>query len=258
MAHSLHAVARGDRWFVVGTLGVMVALGWGYMAYQAGAMHDSMHHAAGHVMPPWNAQTYLIALLMWCVMMVAMMLPAAAPMILTFARVRRQRQAASHPAVPTAVFVAGYLTIWSVFSVAAAAAQWALHDRALLSMMDEAVPLLAAGLLLVAGAFQWTKLKDACLEKCRTPLTFLATEWREGPWGAFLMGARHGLFCMGCCWALMLLMFVGGVMNLLWMAGLAAYMLAEKMLPGGQTLSRAAGVFLIAAGFGVLASSLVA
>jgi predicted metal-binding membrane protein len=191
---------------------------------------------------------------MWSAMMAAMMLPAAAPMIVAFARAQRAR-AATQPAVPTAIFVAGYLAVWSAFSAGAATLQWALHRLVLVSDTHVAEPVLGAALLLVAGSFQWTKLKDACLARCQSPLGFLATEWREGRRGALVMGLRHGAFCTGCCWALMLLMLVGGAMNLLVMAALAIYVLAEKALFPGRALSRAAGALLIAAGAGLALSA---
>lgn len=232
MASTLESLIRRDRALIVLALALMAALGWAHVA----------------LMPHSHAILYSLAAMMWTTMMMAMMLPAAAPMVLAFARVRRTRMQARHPAVPTAIFLAGYLAVWLAFALIIAALQWALHESIVLSgLVGEHDTLLAAALLATAGAFQWTNLKEACLAKCRTPLGFIATEWREGRRGAFVMGLRHGLFCTGCCWALMLLMFAGGLMNLLWMLALAAYVLAEKILPGGRVLARAGGALMLLA-----------
>jgi predicted metal-binding membrane protein len=183
---------------------------------------------------------------MWAVMMVAMMLPSAAPTILLFAGVSRRRRLQGRPAVPAAVFTLGYLLVWMLYAAAAATAQWELHRLALLSpAMASASPLLGGGLLVAAGVYQWMPLKGACLSHCRSPLGFFSTEWREGAWGALLMGMRHGSFCVGCCWLLMALLFVAGVMNLLWVAAIAGFVLLEKLLPGGARLGKAVGVLLI-------------
>ena len=195
---------------------------------------------------------------MWAVMMVAMMTPAAGPMVLMFEAIHRRRAAAGRPAVPTAIFVLGYLVVWTVYSVIAALAQGALHAAALLSpAMVATSPLLAGGLLIAAGVFQWTPLKRACLAACRSPLSFLMTGWREGRGGAFVMGLRHGLYCLGCCWALMALLFVAGVMNLLWVAAIAVTVLVEKVVPRGDLVGRLAGVALVAAGVLLLARAVV-
>jgi predicted metal-binding membrane protein len=236
-------------------LTVLTVLAWAYLSGHAA----HAHHSPGAPAPRgWDTQWLAMSTLMWSVMMVAMMLPVASPMILTFNRVYRRRILTdSAAAAPTSLFVGGYLAVWTGFSVIAASGQWALHENGMLdSAMGRAAPLLGASLLVLAGGFQWTPLKRACLAKCRTPLTFLLTEWREGWRGAFAMGLRHGAFCLGCCWALMLLMFVGGVMSLAWMGGLAIYMLAEKLIPAGESFSRAAGVVLIAAGAALAAGSL--
>jgi predicted metal-binding membrane protein len=183
-----------------------------------------------------------------------MMTPAAAPMILTFATIHRRRTAEGRPTVPTAIFVLGYLVVWTIYSVVAAVAQAGLHAAALLSpAMAATSPLLAGGLLVAAGVFQWTPLKHACLSACRSPLSFLMTGWREGRGGAFVMGLRHGLYCLGCCWALMALLFVAGVMNLLWVAAIAVAVLVEKVVPRGDLVGRLASVALVAAGVWLVA-----
>jgi predicted metal-binding membrane protein len=187
--------------------------------------------------------------LMWAVMMVAMMVPTAAPMILIFANVNRKRQEQERPYVPTAVFLSGYLLVWTGFSVLATLAQWGLHEAALLSpMMVSTSSILGGILLLAAGIFQWTPLKYACLKHCRSPLSFLMTDWREGYRGALIMGLKHGSYCTGCCWFLMALLFVAGVMNLLWVATITAFVLVEKAVPRGDLVGRIAGVALCIAG----------
>ena len=201
----------------------------------------------------WTAVDLALLFVMWAVMMVAMMVPAATPMILTFALVQRTRQEQARPVVPTAIFLLGYAVVWTAYAVAAALAEWRLHDLALLSSAMASTSARFGGALLVAaGVFQWTPLKQACLAKCRSPLSFLLTEWRDGPRGAFVMGVRHGAYCVACCWALMALLFVAGVMNLLWIALLAAFVLAERVARGGDRLGRIAGVPLVVAGIVVL------
>jgi predicted metal-binding membrane protein len=186
--------------------------------------------------------------------MIGMMLPSAAPMILTFANVNRKRHARGQSYVPTALFTAGYLLTWGGFSVAATLAQWALERAAALSPMDMTTdsPLLGGLLFLAAGLYQFTPVKQACLRFCRSPLDFALNHWRDGPGGALRMGMTHGLYCLGCCWVLMLLLFVGGVMNLLWVAGLGAVVLVEKLMPPGPWISRAGGVLLAACGVWLL------
>ncbi|MBI2016955.1 MAG: DUF2182 domain-containing protein [Candidatus Rokubacteria bacterium] len=186
---------------------------------------------------------------MWAVMMVAMMLPAAAPMILMFVAVNRRRrtEGGGTPLVNTGLFVLGYLVVWTAFSVAAALAQWGLHSAALLS--DDAMsaaPVVGALVLAAAGVWQLTPLKYACLARCQAPIGFLLGEWRDGNRGAVVMGLRHGLFCLGCCWVLMGLLFVGGVMNLAWVAAIAAFVLVEKLVPAGRAVSWASGIALLA------------
>jgi predicted metal-binding membrane protein len=198
---------------------------------------------------PWTSVDFLWMLAMWVVMMIGMMLPSATPMILVFAAVARKASREGQVVAPTAVFVAGYLAIWSAFALAATFAQWALDQAALLSpMMVSTSPLLGAALLVAAGIFQLTPAKDACLDHCRSPAEFLSEHWRSGTSGAFRMGVVHGGFCLGCCWALMGLLFVGGVMNLVWIGLITVFVLVEKLLPGGRMMSRAAGGLMLVAG----------
>jgi predicted metal-binding membrane protein len=186
------------------------------------------------------------------------MLPSAMPMILTFAAVSRNRRQQERPYVPVTIFVAGYVMIWTGFSVLAAIAHWLLHRQALLSPARASRSAWLGGvLLLAAGVFQFTPLKHACLTQCRAPFDFIMTRWREGSLGAFRMGVEHGLFCTGCCWALMSLLFVAGVMNILWIAALSLIVGLEKLLPRGLWLSSATGVVLTAWGAWLIADSFI-
>ena len=247
---ALEATLKRERLLVTAGLALITLLAWVYTAYLAwsgmGGMRTDM---AGPQMHPWSVRDVVLVFVMWAVMMVAMMVPSASPMVLLFAMVHRRRREQDGRYVPTGVFLLGYVVVWGAFSAVAALAQWGLHQAALLSpMMMATAPWLGAVLLIAAGVFQFMPLKDACLAKCRTPLGFLMTEWREGTWGAFIMGIRHGGYCTGCCWALMALLFVGGVMNLLWVAALAVFVLVEKVAPAGRWLGKVGGVVLIAWG----------
>jgi predicted metal-binding membrane protein len=187
---------------------------------------------------------------MWAVMMVAMMLPGAAPTILLAAAIDRRQGSAGVPG-RSALFAAGYLIVWSIFSLVATLLQWGLDEAGLLSeAMAMANRVLAGGVLLAAGVYQWTPLKNACLSHCRSPIAFLLQHWRQGRLGALASGARHGLFCLGCCWMLMALLFVGGLMNLAWVAAIAVFVLLEKTVPWGGRMGRVVGVAL--AGWGAV------
>jgi predicted metal-binding membrane protein len=206
----------------------------------------------------WGAVDYWLMFVMWSVMMAAMMTPSASPMVLTYTRMTRQRQADLKPVTGTAVFFFGYLLIWTAFSGAATVAQGGLHAATLLSpMMETTSPVLGGIILIAAGVFQFTPLKYACLSHCRTPLGYFMTEWREGKWGPLVMGIRHGAFCVGCCWLMMALMFVAGVMNLFWIALISVYVLAEKVLPGGHKISWGIGALMVGWGVWMIAGVLV-
>jgi predicted metal-binding membrane protein len=182
-------------------------------------------------------------------MMVGMMVPSAAPMVMMYAAVSRKAESQGSPVAPTACFVAGYVAAWTAFSLVATLAQWGLDRAALLSpMMVTSSPWLGALLLGFAGIYQLTPAKDTCLRHCRAPAYFISEHWRPGPTGAFRMGVVHGAFCLGCCWALMGLLFFGGVMNLLWIAAITAFVLAEKLLPAGRGTARWSGFAMIVAG----------
>ncbi len=243
----VEALFRRERLVIAGGLGLIVLLAWAYIAHLAWSGVGSIGaEMATPRMRPWSAVEFVLMFVMWAVMMVAMMVPSAAPMVLIFAAFYRRRTEQGGSFVSTGVFLLGYVIVWSVFSLAAVLAQWGLQSAALLSpMMVSTAPWLSAALLVTAGAFQFMPIKEACLAKCRTPLGFIMTEWREGVRGALVMGLRHGTFCAGCCWGLMALLFVGGVMNLVWVAILAAFVLVEKRAPAGGRLGKAGGVLLI-------------
>ena len=257
MTATLESALRRDRAIVLTGLAALVVVAWLYLVHLAGAMAEMERHAAmGMVMPqmqPWSGVELLLLLAMWSVMMVAMMTPSATPMILVFSAWNRRRAEHQGPAVRTGLFILGYLTAWLAYSVVAAVAQWVLHGLAVLSTaMVSTSPYLGGGLLLAAGIFQLTPLKRACLIACRSPMGFLMTEWREGPAGALIMGFRHGMYCVGCCWVLMALLFVAGVMNLLWVAAIAAFVLVEKVVPAGERVGQVAGVILVLAGVAMM------
>jgi len=194
----------------------------------------------------WTALTFALMLLMWWIMMLGMMIPSAAPMILLFGRMQRQQLADDSPYVRTAQFAGGYLLVWAMFSAVATAAQWALSRTELWAGMSMRVATsVAATILLVGGLYQLTPLKRVCLKHCRSPVEFLALRWRKGAAGAWRMGVEHGAFCVGCCWLLMALLFVGGVMNLAWVAALAVLVLAEKLSPRGELLAAVAGFSML-------------
>jgi predicted metal-binding membrane protein len=255
---ALETLLRRDRFIVGAALAALTVAAWLYLLHLASATSEmampDMPAMPGMAMamPAMHAWSWVevgVLVVMWDVMMIAMMTPAAAPMILMFSTIHRRRTTEGRPAVPTVIFILGYLVVWTIYSVVAGLAQGGLHAAALLSpAMVATSPLLAGGLLVAAGVFQWTPLKRACLAACRSPLSFLMTGWREGRGGAFVMGLRHGLYCLGCCWALMALLFVAGVMNLLWVASIAVAILVEKVVPRGDLVGRLIGVVLVAAG----------
>jgi predicted metal-binding membrane protein len=194
---------------------------------------------------------------MWVVMMVAMMVPSAAPSILLFANVARSRKARGAPTASALVFTLGYLLVWAAYATMAAIVQYELHQLALLSPeMSSTSPWLGGGLLLLAGIYQWLPSKGACLSHCRSPFGVFSHEWREGVTGALVMGVRHGSYCVGCCWAVMALLFVAGVMNLLWVAAIAIFVLIEKLGPGSRIIGRLSGILLMAWGTWVIAAGL--
>jgi len=258
----MEMLLKRDRWIVLAALAATTVLAWGYMVREAHAMNlTGVCCCAGMKMSgpdtsAWSPGTLAPLFLMWGEMMVAMMLPSATPMILTFAKVQRNRREQERPFISTGIFVLGYLAVWTGFSAVAAVLQWTFHAKALLSpMMVSTSPVLGGGLLIAAGIFQWTPLKNTCLTNCCSPLNFLMTGWREGKWGALAMGLKHGAHCAGCCWFLMLLLFVAGVMNIWWIAIITVLVLIEKVAPRGLMLGRIAGVLFVGWGVWLIAAA---
>ncbi|MEO8628995.1 MAG: DUF2182 domain-containing protein [Betaproteobacteria bacterium] len=260
----LFAVPRRDRMVLVLGLVAVLAMAWGWLLAGAGMEMSAvamtgMAGMDGSLMQPavWTPAYAVLIFAMWWVMMLAMMLPSALPMLLLFARVNRKDKAAGAPLVPTALFATGYLLAWGGFGAVATALQWGLELARLLSPMLAATNhWLSVGILVAAGLWQLTPVKAVCLRHCRTPLGFLISKWRAGWFGALCMGLEHGAFCLGCCWFLMMLLFFGGVMNLYWIAGLAVFVLLEKTIPLGHWVGRVAGIALVAWG-GVMAAQAV-
>jgi predicted metal-binding membrane protein len=249
---ALEKVLRHDRLIVAVGLAGAVALAWVYLAAGAGI---DMSMAGMPMEPmPWSAFYAVLVFTMWWVMMIAMMVPSAFPMVLLFTAIKRKQAASVSPSVEAWLFLSGYLLIWAGFSLVAALAQWGLERAGLLSMTVANTSATVGGIILLAvGLYQFTPVKSACLHYCQNPVLFLSRYWRPGAAGALRMGLQHGGYCLGCCWFLMVLLFVAGVMNLVWIAGIALYVACEKLLPLGQRLSRASGVALIVAGTIVLA-----
>lgn len=248
-------ILRREKAIALTSLLGVAALAWYYLWIEAAGMSSmSMESgmAAGAMAAGtqvWSAEWLFLTFIMWSIMMVAMMLPSASPAILLYGgMVRKNRERGS--VMPSLwVFAAGYLAVWTAFSLVAALMQAALQASGLINaMMVSSSTWLTASLLIIAGVYQWLPAKDACLEKCRDPLQFFLFRWRPGTAGAFRMGVEHGAFCTGCCWALMLLLFTAGVMNLLWVALIAGFVLVEKLLPAGKWTGRLAGLVMIAAG----------
>lgn len=252
------AALRHDRAVVLGSLSLVVALAWAWLWLGAGIDMEEMDMGGGQMMlmlPEWSLGYGLVVFAMWAVMMVAMMLPSAAPVTLLVAGIARKRAAAGRAfGTGTALFVIGYLAVWFAFAAVATLLQWGLDEAGLLSdTMALADRVIAGIVLLIAGVYQWTPLKDACLRHCRSPIEFLLFHWREGRIGALQSGLGHGAYCLGCCWMLMALLFVGGIMNLVWIAAIALLVLIEKSLPRSGWVGRTMGVVLVVWGAVTLA-----
>lgn len=244
---ALEATLKRDRALVLVGLVLAAALSWLYLVLASRDMYGDMDGLSAWMMTgAWNLEYGLLIFAMWVVMMVGMMLPGAAPTILLYATILRNSHQANAPVARTYAFMGGYLLAWIGFSVMATVLQGLLARMLLLSpMMVSAHSLLSAALLILAALYQLTPLKQACLSSCRAPADFLTRHWRPGLAGAVRLGIHHGLYCVGCCWALMLLLFAGGVMSLLWIGAITIYVLAEKLAPYGIEGSRWSGVLLL-------------
>jgi predicted metal-binding membrane protein len=250
-------VLNRDRLVVLGALAAVVALAWAYLAYVVLAQPTmDMDAIAMAAMPPpvWDVRYFAATLAMWMVMMVGMMLPSAAPTVLLFDALQMHGDPGLRHRRATALFAAGYVLAWAAFGVLATSAQWALSESMLLSaMMTGRSPVFIGSLLVIAGTYQFTRWKTACLSQCRSPAGFLVRHRRRGPFGPLLMGVGHGVQCIGCCWALMALLFAFGVMNLVWVAALAVFVFVEKLTPAGALVGRIGGFLMIGAGLTMMA-----
>lgn len=245
------ALKRLDQLTIWGGLAALSALAWIYLAEMPTKGMAGMAMAAAPMAHRVSASELWITFLMWAVMMAAMMLPSSAPMMTTYLRIAQARS--RHARLDVWLFGAGYIVAWTLFSVIATVLQVGMDKAAVFSGAMRVAPILGGVILALAGAYQLSPLKHSCLRKCQSPLGFLMTHWREGSAGAVVMGLRHGVFCVGCCWMLMALLFVAGVMNLLWVAALTAFVLIERATRWGDVLATASGFALIASGLALAA-----
>jgi predicted metal-binding membrane protein len=266
----LATLLRRDRLAVAAALTVVTLLAWGYLLWLSAQMAPDdmtgmpdmpgmdMSAMAGAMAPSiraWSPVDFAFMFAMWAVMMVGMMTPSVAPMLLLYAGVGRKAAESGTPFASTGWFFAGYLTVWTAFSALATFAQWALTTLALLTPMMAASSTTLGGVVLMAvGLYQWTPLKETCVRSCQAPLGFLVAHggFRGEPLGALRLGIVHGGYCLGCCFALMALLFVGGIMNVLWIAGLTILILFEKVIPTGRLIPRISGALIGAAGIWLL------
>lgn len=279
-ARAFERLIERDRAITLAGLIALCALAWFYVVMGAGLgmtapemtrltlfphqqatdmaanMPAGMGAMAAAPMPAeWGLVTWALLIAMWWVMMIAMMTPSAAPTILLYARVHRHALAQGQiqdKLAPTGAFAAGYILIWLGFSIAAAALHWVLERSEIVSGMGSQSRWLSGGVLFAAGVYQFSPLKTACLSHCRAPAVFLSRHWRPHALGALRLGAMHGGFCVGCCWMLMALLFVGGAMNLVWIAALSVLVLVEKLMSRGQWVGRGAGLVVIAWGIATI------
>lgn len=227
-----------NSWGILITLLILILASWYYMVFD---MTMNMEPVV-----QWDSIDIAMLFIMWAVMMAGMMLPSVVPVILLVDRVNLQRKQRNSPYTQTLYFVLGYLMVWTFYSLMITFIQWGLHHLALLSpMMVSANEFFSGSLLIIAGLYQWSPLKQRCLQLCRSPLSIITTQWKEGIVGAIKMGVKHGQYCLGCCWFLMAILFVTGVMNLKWILVLTALVMLEKLVPKGEVVSKLVGVILI-------------
>jgi predicted metal-binding membrane protein len=255
----LESLLKRDRLIVVAALTATTVVSWLYLLWIVKSMSASMPNMpdmpgmsmAAPALHPWTASDFIFTFTMWSVMMVGMMIPSASPMILIYARVGRQAALQGKPLASTGWFAGGYVLSWTGFSLFATLVQSLLERLAgMTPMMTAATMTVGAGILIAAGLYQWTSLKDSCLQQCRAPLAFIQQYggFKRTASGSLFLGLRHGIYCIGCCWALMALLFAGGVMNVFWIAAIAIFVLVEKIVPGGRVIARIAGVAFVAIG----------
>ena len=256
---AVNNLPRRDFYAIIISLAGITILSWIYlfnMAHEMSTAHPScclipnkIHH--------WSLSYFWMMFLMWSIMMVGMMLPSAVPMILIYAGVAKKAKKEGNPVTPAFAFTFGYILMWIVFSFAATVIQWQMDRWVLLSpMMVSNSPRLGAIILIAAGIYQWLPVKNNCLKRCRSPFHFIADHWKPGFLGALQMGIEHGIFCIGCCWALMLLLFVGGVMNILWISAITIFVLLEKVLPFGSAGGKVSGALMVILGIFLFLKSL--
>jgi predicted metal-binding membrane protein len=267
-ADTIEAVMRRDKLIVAASLTTLAFVTWGYVLRLVGMMDmggmampgmrmssDPFEVAMFSSLQPWNMAESIFAFIMWAVMMVGMMTPAAAPTILIYARVRRQANLDNAPLAATGYFAGGYFLAWFAFSLVATMGQWLLERYGLLDIAMRVTGHVVAGVVLIAaGVFQLSPVKDACLRQCQSPFVFIQRHggFNKGRAGSLKLGFDLGLYCVGCCWSLMALLFVGGIMNIFWIAAIAVFVLAEKLMPKLGILSRLAGAALFAAGIALI------
>lgn len=257
------SLRQRDQLLIVSALAAIVFLSWWYLVQlnnQMNTMPAMNDMSAMGVMNaglhPWTPTDFLMMFIMWAVMMIAMMVPSAMRMVMIYAHVVAREKTQDSPITPTLAFALAYIVVWSLFSLFATLLQWGLESVALLSpMMVTTSSSLGAGLLIAAGFYQLTPLKDSCLKYCQSPAMFIAAHYQKGAMGAFKNGLTHGIYCLGCCWLIMALLFVGGVMNLIWILAISLFVLAEKLLPANIVTSRITGISMILAGVIYLAIS---
>lgn len=250
-----HFPPRRDAIPIFASLIAVVLISWAYLIDLAMDMDAMLLRMPDMPPPEWTFKYFLLMYLMWAVMMLGMMLPSVSSTVLVYASIVRKARQDGRAIASTGIFITGYVILWTAFSLFATILQWNLQSAGLLTtQMKLSNQTIGAWLILCAGLYQLSPLKEACLSHCRSPVHFISTNWRHGKAGALRLGAHHGLYCVGCCWFLMLLLFFGGVMDLLWIAGLTLYVLVEKLLPSGTKTGTLSGIVLIITGAFLMAS----
>lgn len=253
---SLELILKKDRYILIAGLFFLCALSWWYIIYLYQQMHPMNMDAflfAMPMTPHWTLSDFVLLFFMWLVMMIAMMVPSVAPLVLIFAMVNRQKREMQNPFVPAGYLLGGYFIVWTLFSFLATILQWFFQKISWLNPEMVVTNRILGGVMLIAaGLFQFTPLKTRCLNYCRNPVDFIHHRWKQGKAGALKMGIGNGVYCLGCCWTLMILLFVTGIMNVLWIALIAAFVLVEKLLPGVKWVSYVGGAGLIAYGIWIL------
>ncbi len=240
-------LVQRDQYLIISSLAALVVLAWAYLLVLDLNMRDMPGMVPG--IHPWTPADFIMMFLMWAVMMFAMMVPSAMRSVLIYSRIAAREESQKHLVTPVLVFIFGYIAIWTLFSATATALQWAMEMAALVSpMMVTTSSKLGAAILIAAGIYQLTPLKDICLKHCQSPVMFIAAHYQKGMRGAFQLGLTHGVYCLGCCWLLMGLLFVGGVMNLIWILAISMFVLVEKLLPAHIQSTRITGFIMITAG----------